>query len=91
MKVIFLCGGSGKRMFPISEDKFLLDFLGKSLLQHQIEIARASGLKHFVIIGNPGNIAKIEEITQRIHGIRADFAFQKEPLGIADALKSAEP
>ena len=24
-------------MFPIAEDKFLLDFLGKPLLEHQIE------------------------------------------------------
>lgn len=23
MKVVFLCGGIGKRMFPITEDKFL--------------------------------------------------------------------
>lgn len=29
MKVVFLCGGIGKRMFPITEDKFLLKFLGK--------------------------------------------------------------
>ena len=91
MKVVFLCGGTGKRMFPITEDKFLLDFLGKPLLEYQIEIAREAGLKHFIVIGNPENIAKIEQITQRIHEIRIELALQKEPLGIADALKSAEP
>lgn len=53
MKVIFLCGGNGKRMHPITEDKFLLDFLGNPLLQHQIEMAQEAGLRHFVIIGNP--------------------------------------
>ncbi len=91
MKAILLCGGSNKRMFPITKDKFLLDFLGKPLLQHQIEMARASGLSHFVIIGNPGNIAKIEQITQKIPGAKMEFALQKEPLGIADALKNAQP
>jgi UDP-N-acetylglucosamine diphosphorylase/glucosamine-1-phosphate N-acetyltransferase len=91
VKVILLCGGSGKRMFPITEDKFLLDFLGKPLLEHQIKIAREAGLSHFVIIGNPANIAKIEQITKKIPGIKIDLALQKESLGIADALKRAEP
>jgi bifunctional UDP-N-acetylglucosamine pyrophosphorylase/glucosamine-1-phosphate N-acetyltransferase len=89
MKAVFLCGGSGKRMFPITEDKFLLDFLGKSLLQHQIQIARASGLKHFVVIGHPENIARIEQITTGLSEIKVKLALQKEPLGIANALESA--
>ena len=91
MKAVFLCGGRGKRMFPITEDKFLLDFLGKPLLEHQIEVASEAGLNHFVIIGNPENIAKIKQITKKIPGIKVDFALQKKSLGIADALKSAEP
>jgi NDP-sugar pyrophosphorylase family protein len=91
VKAVFLCGGRGKRMFPVTEDKFLLDFLGKPLLEHQIEIARAAGLSHFVIIGNPDNTAKIEQITKKIPGIRVDFAVQKKSSGIADALKSAQP
>jgi NDP-sugar pyrophosphorylase family protein len=90
-KAVFLCGGRGKRMFPIAEDKFLLDFLGKPLLQHQVELACQAGLTNFVMIGNPENIAKIKRITKRIPGIKVDFALQKKPLGIADALKSAEP
>ncbi|MBN2187666.1 MAG: NTP transferase domain-containing protein [Dehalococcoidia bacterium] len=90
MKVILLCGGCGTRMFPITEDKFLLDFLGKPLLQHQVEIARASGLNQFVAIVSPKNIARIEQIIQKIPGIEVAFALQEEPLGIADALKSAD-
>jgi glucose-1-phosphate thymidylyltransferase len=89
MKTVFLCGGSGKRMFPITEDKFLLNFLDKPLLQHQIEMAQEAGLKHFVIIGNPGNMEKIQQITKRISGAKFDFALQEKPLGIADALKNA--
>jgi bifunctional UDP-N-acetylglucosamine pyrophosphorylase/glucosamine-1-phosphate N-acetyltransferase len=91
MKAVFLCGGRGKRMFPIGEDKFLLDFLGKPLLEHQIEVAHEAGLSHFVIIGNPENIGKIKQIMKRFAGIKVDLALQKESLGIADALKSAEP
>jgi NDP-sugar pyrophosphorylase family protein len=91
VKAVFLCGGRGKRMFPITEDKFLLDFLGKPLLEHQIELACEAGLSHFAIIGNPENIAKIEQITKKIPGIKVELALQKESSGIADALKSAEP
>jgi len=91
MKAVFLCGGRGKRMFPITEDKFLLDFLGKPLLEHQIKVACDAGLSHFVIIGNPENTAKIEQITKKIPGVKVDLALQKESSGIADALKSAEP
>jgi NDP-sugar pyrophosphorylase family protein len=91
VKAVFLCGGRGKRMFPIAEDKFLLDFLGKPLLEHQIEVACEAGLSHFVIIGNPENIAKIKQITKKIPRIKVNFALQKKSLGIADALKSAEP
>ena len=89
MKAVLLCGGRGKRMFPIAEDKFLIDFLGKPLLQHQIEMSRDSGLSHFVIIGNPQNAARIKQITKRIPGIEVEFALQRKPSGIADALRSA--
>jgi NDP-sugar pyrophosphorylase family protein len=91
MDAVFLCGGRGKRMFPIAEDKFLLDFLGKPLLEHQIEAACRAGLSHFVIIANPDNIDKIEQITREVPGIKVDLALQKKAVGIADALKSAEP
>jgi len=89
MKIVFLCGGIGKRMFPITEDKFLLRFVGKTLLEHQIEMAKEAGLADFVIVGNPQNIADIERITANIPDIKAELAVQKEPLGIANALENA--
>ena len=89
MKAIFLCGGIGKRMFPITEDKFLLNFLGKTLLQHQMEAAKQAGLNQFLVIGNPANMGQIEQITRMVSGAKIELALQKQPLGIADALKSA--
>ena len=89
MKVLFLCGGIGHRMFPITEDKFLLKFLGKTLLEHQIEAAKEAGLAEFVIVGNPQSIGKIENIISAIPDIEAEITLQREPLGIADAIKCA--
>lgn len=89
MKVVLLCGGVGRRMSPLSEDKFLLRFLGKTLLQYQIEQAAKAGLTEFVIIGNPSNIDNIKSIAHGVSGIRPAFAVQQKPLGMADALSSA--
>ncbi len=89
MKTVFLCGGIGKRMFPVTEDKFLLDFLGKTLLEHQIDMAKDAGLTDFIMVGNPQNIGDIERILTNIPDIKAEFTLQKEPLGIANALENA--
>jgi len=89
MKVIFLCGGIGKRMFPITEDKFLLNFLGKTLLQHQMESAKQAGLNRFLVIGNPANMGQIEQIARTVSDAKTELTMQKQPMGIADALKSA--
>jgi len=89
MKVLFLCGGVGMRMFPITEDKFLLKFLGKTLLEHQVELAKKTGLTEFIIVGNHGNIERIKEIVTGIPDIEVELAIQEQPLGIANALESA--
>jgi UDP-N-acetylglucosamine diphosphorylase/glucosamine-1-phosphate N-acetyltransferase len=89
MKAVFLCGGIGKRMFPITEDKFLLKFMGKTLLQIQLEAAGKAGLTDFIIVCNKYNTEQIEKITADISGNKIKLVLQKQPLGIADALLSA--
>jgi UDP-N-acetylglucosamine diphosphorylase/glucosamine-1-phosphate N-acetyltransferase len=90
MKVVFLCGGVGKRMLPLSEDKFLLKFLGRTLLQHQIEQAISAGLDEFILIGNPGNLDRIKAVTQNVSGAQFAFATQRKPLGMANALEAVQ-
>ena len=76
-------------MFPITHDKFLLKFLGKPLLAHQIEMAAKSGLNDYVFVCNPHNIERVSSIAASYSGINATYAVQQESLGIADALQSA--
>lgn len=90
MKTAFVCGGVGKRMHPVTEDKFLLKFLGKTLLEHQIERAREAGLNDFIVIANPNNVDRIGDVLSRVPDARAEIALQLRPHGIADALRSAE-
>lgn len=89
MIVLFLCGGVGKRMFPLTEDKFLLKFLGKTLLEHQLDMAVQSGLRRFIIVANPVNISRIEPILNQYPDAEFNFVVQENPLGIANALESA--
>jgi UDP-N-acetylglucosamine diphosphorylase / glucose-1-phosphate thymidylyltransferase / UDP-N-acetylgalactosamine diphosphorylase / glucosamine-1-phosphate N-acetyltransferase / galactosamine-1-phosphate N-acetyltransferase len=91
MKVVFLCGGVGKRMFPITEDKFLINFMGVTLFEHQVTMARGAGLKDFIVIANPSNVDRIKQLASKISGANFAFTVQKQPLGIADALMSAAP
>jgi NDP-sugar pyrophosphorylase family protein len=90
MKLVFLCGGVGKRMSPLSEDKFLLRFLGKTLLQYHIKQAKKAGLNEFVVVGNPANIDSIKALTRAIPGIKLAFAVQQKPLGMANAIEAAK-
>ncbi|MBI4177519.1 MAG: NTP transferase domain-containing protein [Candidatus Aenigmarchaeota archaeon] len=89
MKTVFLAGGIGKRMFPLMEDKFLFKFVGKTLLEHHIEMAFSNGLDDFIVIGNPENIEKIKSM---LHGKRykIQYAVQTKPNGMANALLAAK-
>ncbi len=89
MKVVFLCGGAGKRMSPIVGDKCLLKFLGRTLLEHQIEKALDSGLDEFVLVANRRNIGKLRGIATGFPQAHIDLAVQGQPSGMADAVRNA--
>jgi bifunctional UDP-N-acetylglucosamine pyrophosphorylase/glucosamine-1-phosphate N-acetyltransferase len=89
VKVVFICGGTGKKMYPLTKDRIFLDLLGRTLLQHQIILAQKTGLTKFVVVGNPGNIKRIDEMVSVMSGISVETAVQKNPLGIANALEAA--
>lgn len=89
MKALFLCGGSGRRMFPLTEDKFFLRFLNKTLLEHQLDIAVAAGISRFVIVGNPVNIDRLRKTASAYPNSSFEFAVQEEQTGIAGAVTAA--
>lgn len=89
MKVVFLCGGIGKRMFPVTKDKFLIKFLGKTLLEHHITQAFNAGFKDFIIVGNPANVDAIKNVCKNA-GFNVKVFVQEHPKGMADALLTAK-
>lgn len=90
MQVVFLCGGAGERMYPITEDKCLLKFLGKTLLEHRIEQALAAGLNDIVTVGNQRIIDRLGAIVREFPQAHVDLAIQGEASGMADALRSTQ-
>ena len=88
MKVLFLCGGNGKRMLPLTEDKFLLNFVGTTLLERQIHLALDAGLNKFVMVCNPQSLPRVKVISESIPSASIEISVQEKPLGIANALES---
>src|SRR3989344_4738443 len=51
LQVLVLAGGKSTRFWPLT-DKLRLSFLGKSLLEHQLNLLASVGLKEVVVVGS---------------------------------------
>ncbi len=93
MQAVLLAGGAGKRVFPLSANKPkpMFKIVGKPLIEHVIERMKTAGLTDFVVIVGP-NGAQIKEFLGDggALGVHISYGFQKEPLGMANALESAK-
>jgi bifunctional UDP-N-acetylglucosamine pyrophosphorylase/glucosamine-1-phosphate N-acetyltransferase len=76
-------------MAPLTDDKFFLKFFGKTLLEHQMQIAVEAGLTNIIVVCNPQNRERIKAITKRFPAASFEITVQEKPLGIANALESA--
>ena len=89
LKAVFLCGGVGRRMFPVTEEKCLLTLLGRTLLEHQIERMAQAGVRDFLVIAGPGAQQRVAEAVGRLNGVSVQVALQEQPRGMGHALLSA--
>ncbi|MGQ9530499.1 MAG: bifunctional sugar-1-phosphate nucleotidylyltransferase/acetyltransferase [Candidatus Bathycorpusculaceae bacterium] len=93
MQTVILAGGSGRRVFPLAavKPKPMFKILGKPLIQHVIEILKEAGLKDFIIVvGKDGKLIKDCLADGGKFGVNIEYALQKKPLGMANALEAAE-
>ena len=89
MKVLLLAAGRSKRMKPI-EDKNFLNFIGKPLIQHQLELIKSAGINDVVIVGGAHNLDKIKNLGESI-GMNIEICEQENlELGMCGAVMSSK-
>ena len=93
MQTIILAGGEGKRVFPLAANtpKPMFKLLEKPLIHHVIDTLKQANLTDYVIVvGHRGEQIKEYLKDGRELGVNINYTLQKQSLGMADALKTAE-
>ncbi len=84
---VILAGGIGKRFWPLTTPKALVDFLGKPLIVHNLEFLKIAGIKEVILIVPSGERSfTLPEIS----GINVETVVQTRPLGMGDAMLTVE-
>jgi NDP-sugar pyrophosphorylase family protein len=90
MKAIILAAGKGERLKDITQDlpKPMINYKGKPLLQHNIELCKAHGIKDIYINLHylPAKIKSYFMNGENL-GVNIKYSFESEPLGTSGAVK----
>ena len=90
MKSIILAGGSGTRLYPVTQvvNKHLLPVFNKPMIYYPLSLVMLAGIREILIVVNPQDLSIYNNLLgDGSHlGIEIQYIVQEEPRGLAEGL-----